>query len=360
MKYELPSPITDESFHLVWDYANNKLIELKKKKLIRKIIVLVANTVFFISATAILLNILANLSSITITAFLDTLGPLKTLLDITAPIISHPSLHIIVQTIIYLAFLFVPAILASGIVMLIIWFAYPVAPPNTRTEDNAADAKTLMDALFEIQVRGKKVEGISSIVFIGLFVIELMALSLSLFIFAFNATELLMNDSIFTAILQLIATMPTLINATPAIFIILYGIYAGLNELLSSLLKPFYKTELAPTIQQDAKKYYYECNPSIKNEYEEEERILQRAIEIKAKRRQEEAELLEKINYQNPIYKYIKMGILTVVIIISLVIAGNKLKSLDIEKFLNELGIESLEGNTESTESETQTEVNNE
>lgn len=360
MKHKLPSPITDENFNEFWDYANNKLVELKKKKLIRKILVFVTNIVFFLCANAVLLNALANLSSNAITAFLDTLGPLKVLLDVTAPIISHPELHGLVQALIYLAFLFVPTGLASAIVTLIVWYAYPVTPPNTRTEDKAADSKTFMDALFEVQVRRNKVSGITSFALLTIFVVEILVLSLMLFLFVVEKPELLIDDSLFKSILEVIMLVPSLTNLAPLLFVFLYGLYAVLNEVLSSLLRPLYKTNMDPDIEKDAKAYYYECNPEIRSIFEEEEHILQRAIEIKAKRKKEEEELLAKINYQNPIYKYIKMGITVLILIIAIIIAGNKLKSVDFDKLLNEIGIESIEGNTESTETETETEVNNE
>ena len=367
MKHELPSPITDESFSTAWNYANNKLIELKKKKLIRKILVLVENIIFLLCVTVLLLSLLTRLSSTTIEAYLDTLGPLKACVAFINPMITHPDLHIIIQILIYLIFLFAPAALASGIATLIVWFAYRPATPNAETGDKAVDSKTLADSIYEIEFRGKKVDGISSMTFVALFIIELMALVLSLFFFATGKPELLANDPAVAGVLQLLtsspiiaAALPSLMQGAPVIFIVIYIAYAGLNEVLSSLLKPLYKTKLAPNLQQDAKNYYYECNPVLKEEFEEEERILQRAIEIKLKRRQEEADLLAKINYKNPAYKYIKIGIVTVLLIVALVFAGNKLKSLDIEKILNELGIESVEGSTESTETESQPEVKHE
>ena len=110
-----------------------------------------------------------------------------------------------------------------------------------------------------------------------------------------------------------------------------------------------------PDIEKDAKAYYYECNPEIKSIFEEEEHILQRAIEIKAKRKKEEEELLAKINYQNPIYKYIKIGITVLILIIAIIIAGNKLKSVDFDKLLNEIGTGSASGLSFGIQSMSQT-----
>lgn len=367
MKNVVPSPITDENFSQAWEYANKKLVEIKKKQFTRKILVLVANTILFLCALALVLNLIIRIPSSTIEAFFDTLGPLKALATSVNPLIYHPDLHTAIQLIIYLAFLLLPAFLASAIISLIISFAYKPAAPNTETGDKAIDSKTLVDALFEAQIRGKKVEGIFSVVFTGSFLVAILALATYLYIFVMNNSDILANDVALTLAFQTLASNPILATALPAlmqglpvIFIAIFGLYAALNEILSSLLKPFYKTEIAPEIQNDAKNYYYECNPAIKEAYEEEERILERAIEIKLKRRQEEADLMAKINYQNPVYKYVKIGIITLALIIALVIAGNKMKSLDIENFFHELGFESVEENTESTETEVGTEVTNE
>lgn len=367
MKHEIPSPITDENFSQAWDYANNKLVEIKKKKLIRKILVLVANSILFLCALLLVLNLIIRIPSSTIEALFDTLGPLKALAISINPLIYHPDLHILVQIIIYLAFLFIPAVLVSAIISLIVAFAYKPAIPNTETGDKAVDSKTLVDALFEAQIRGKKVEGIFSVVFTGLFLIATLALATYLYIFIMNNSEVLANDAALALALQALAAnpilaeaLPSLMQGLPVVFISIFGLYAALNEILSSILKPFYKTEIAPELQNDAKNYYYECNPAVKEAYDEEERILERAIEIKLKRRQEEADLIAKINYKNPVYKYVKIGIITLVLIITLVITGNKMKSLDMEKFFHELGFESVEENTESTETETGTEVTHE
>ncbi len=355
VKKELPSPITDENFQVVWDYANNKQIEIKQKKLNRKIILFVSNIVFFLCATSITLSLLLHLSDPLITAYLDSLGPIMTLVTIADPIIYHPDLHIIVQVIIYLIYLLGAPFLASALVSLIVWLAYRPAAPNTATGDNAADSKTLVDSLFEIQVRGKKVDGIASMAFVALYIVELLAITLSIFAFMTTNPDVLTNDSIVPTVISTLMVNPL----APYAYVLGYGIFAVINEFLSNLLKPFYRTTLDSKIQADAKNYYYESNPAIKEAYEEEERILKRAIEIRAKRKQEEAELMAKINYKNPIYKYIRIGVTTLILILALVFAANKLKDFDLNKFLNNLGSESIES-TESTETEGSSEVTNE
>lgn len=358
MKHEIPSPITDENFNQAWDYANRKLVEIQKKKFIRKILVWVANIPFCLCATMLTLNIVLHLPVDGIEIFFNVLAPLKSVAAFADPIIYHPSLHIVIQIVIYIAFLFVPAILCSSIAALIIWFVYQPAKPLKETEDKALDSKTLWDALFESQFREKKVSGISSFVGLGFYLLVVLMTPTYFITYAmFNPDALGGSMEAFA----IISTIRMLFESFAAlILLIIYGVYGGLNELLSTILKPLYRTKIDPNIQKDAKEYFYECNPVLKAEHDEEERILERAIEIKAKRRQEEADLIAKITYKNPIYKYIKIGIVTLILIIALVFASNKIKSLDIEKFLNELGVESVEGSTESTETEAGTEVNHE
>ena len=349
MKQPLPSPITDENFNQAWDYANNKLIEIKKKKLIRKIIALVANVIFLFCACFVLFNIAFHLPLDGLDTFLSVLGPLGSIITFFEPILYHPELHIVIQILIYLTFLFSPAFICSAIITLIVWFTYPVAKPLLESEDKVENAKTLSDALFESRFREEKVGGISSLVSAGAFTLIFLFTPTIFLLFVSINPELLGGD---TAALLIIQSISIVVQSFGAfIFFLFYGSYCALNEMLSKMLQPFYRTKIDPTVEKDAKNYYYESDPALKEEFEEEERILARAIEIKAKRRQEEADLIAKITYKNPIYKYIKLGIVTLILIIAFVFVGNKLKSVDIDKLLNEIGVE-------STETEAGTEVN--
>ena len=358
MKYELPSPITDENFNHAWEYANEKLVEIKKKKLIRKVLVLVANPLFFLCISLVTLNIIFRLPIDGISILIDIFKPLAAIAFMADPIIYHPDLHIAVQILIYLAFIFVPTLLGSSIAALIVWFTYHPAKALTETGDKSVDSKTLTDALFESEYREKKVGGISSIIGLGLYLLGILSLPTTL-LFHITIHPEACGDTI--AAYQLMQYLSTFFQAAaPIVLLVIYGVYAGLNECVSSILKPFYRTKISPKLQEDAKAYYYECNPEIKAAIEEEDRILERAIEIKLKRRQEEADLIAKITYQKPIYKYIKMGIVALLLIVALVFTSSKLKSVDIDKLFNELGIESVEPDTESTETEISTEVTNE
>ena len=367
MKNVVPSPITDENFSQAWDYANRKLKELHRKKLIRKILVLVANTLFLISAISLVFGFLTTIPSTTIAHILSTLGPLKKLGEIVAPLIYRPDLKIAEQIAIYFGVLFLPAILASLIVFLVVWFFYHPTQKNQQTEDRAIDSKTLVDILFELQVRKKKINAISSAVSAFIFTIVLYALTLAmLFYLGENPTQL-STDPFFINYVEQAASSPALmilfqvlVGNREAMMLVLLATYIGLNLILSSILTPLYQTKTNTTLNAEAKAYYYECNPAIKEAYEEEERILQKALEIKLKRKQEEEDLLAKINYVNPVYKYIKIAIIVTILIIVMTVGGNKLKSLNIDKLLNEIGVESIEGNTESTETESGTEVTHE
>lgn len=301
MKHKIPSPITDENFNQVWDYANNKLVEIQKKKFIRKILALVANTLFFICASLITLNVVFHLPAEGMSHFFDTLGPIKSLVFLVDPIIHHPNLHIAVQILIYLLFLLGPAFVASSIATLLIWFTYHPARPLKETGDKTIDSKTLFDALFESHFREKKVGGISSFISLGLYVLEVL-LTPALFItFITVNPNLIGGDASTATLIQMIGTLYQ--SVAPFVFLLIYGVYTSLNELLSTMLKPFYRTKIDANIQQDAKNYYYECNPALREEFEEEERILARAIEIKAKRRQEEADLIAKSHLYLPLIK---------------------------------------------------------
>lgn len=48
MKEKLQRPITDENFNKAWDYVNGKLVEIQKKKAIRKVLAFFGNILFFV------------------------------------------------------------------------------------------------------------------------------------------------------------------------------------------------------------------------------------------------------------------------------------------------------------------------
>ena len=184
-----------------------------------------------------------------------------------------------------------------------------------------------------------------------------MGLMLYLIVHIFtNPETLATNKEILSLVTALLNPMTS--GLYSILFILIYVGYAGLNELMSKMLHPLYITKIPVDITIEAEKYYLVCNPQVKEAFDEEERILKRAREIAAKRQREEAEFLAKVNYVNPIYKRIKMGILVALVIISFIFAGNKLKGLDIEKLLNSLGSGATEESTEGTE--VGTEINTE
>lgn len=349
MKRELSSTITEENFNEVWNYADAKFIELKKKKVIRIVILFIANILFFVNASAITFDALTYIPSNVMSQFLDTLEPIKIIHNMFGHMIHYPELHIIIQIMIYWGFLQGTIFLVSGIVAGIMWLVYRPSGQINQSNDKAIDSKTLLDSFKEIAIRGKNVAGVSSMLMVMLYIFELIAIVVAFIIFTDKNIHLLASDESFTSIVDLFFNTSGG-NFVGVAIIMIYGLYALLNEQMSSFLTPFYKTKLSEDIQKEARRYYYECNQTIKEQFEEEERILKLAQEITDRRKKEEKELLEKINYKNPVFKYVKRGIWLIVLIIALVFVRNKWKSFDLENLLNAVNYEYTEnGEVDST-----------
>ena len=86
--------------------------------------------------------------------------------------------------------------------------------------------------------------------------------------------------------------------------------YSIINLAMGHVLKLMYSMKFDDAYVESAEKYYMECNPNIKEEVEEEDRILAKAKEIREKRVKESDRLyaLYKVK-PNPIIQKIKLGI---------------------------------------------------
>ena len=176
--------------------------------MIRSVIVWVANITFLICATIITFSWLSYIGIGEIAQVLDVFGPLNNLGTIADPLIYHPDLHIVLQCLIYVIFLLGSSFLVGGIVYLSIWFIYQPAVQNMQTGDKAVDSQILVNALREIQIRGKKVDSISSIAVVALYIVELMGVSLSII----ANPEIMLEDSVLKSMLLGIVSNPTLSN----------------------------------------------------------------------------------------------------------------------------------------------------
>lgn len=123
-------PITVVNFEEAWDYTNNKLLEIKKKRVIRDFFKVFANIAFFFSLTLLTYGVLMNFGSESIIKFLDSFTLLKNMWNMT--MLNQANLHIGLKFVIYLGILIVPSLIVSGITTLIVWFSYK---PNKKRND---------------------------------------------------------------------------------------------------------------------------------------------------------------------------------------------------------------------------------
>ena len=351
MKNKLQRPITDENFNEAWDYVNGKLVEIQKKKAIRKVLAFFGNILFFICICVMSYGALYHIIYPSFWSYLASLKGFYGLWSIVMPLVNHPNLPWFVQVVIYLIPAFVISILGCGLVALILWFVLPSNAKRVATGDKAKDSKELVRMVKEVDIRSKKVESIDSMLGMLGYMVFVIAIVVGYISFIIQNEDYEVVKLVIGWFMEAQAILPNLFQILPNMIgfaILMLAVFYGLlNVLFSNLLKPIYKTNLPEEIIYDTENYYYECNPEEKARIQEEEKILERAKEITLARKREKDELLAQINYKNPIYKYIKMGITIVVMIIVLVIGTNYIKSIDLQGLLSSWGVESTE-NTEN------------
>ena len=343
MKLQLP--ITDDNFSSVINYTNNKMTEIHQKKLIRKVIAPIYNIVFFAGASLVTYDLLLKIPNVYVTEYLFSLTFFKNLWTMLSPIIHHPEAHFAIQALIYFSYLILIPFAVCGIVYAIIRILYKPAVKMEQSENLTTDSKNVFDFIREIKIRSKKTNDIDTISLAIVFALGLMALTTHFLLNAVQSPDQNFINQLLLFMAKLSSKGITYTSAS-LVFVFAWFIYIIISYWGSILLKLFYNTKLDDDIEKATESYYFEKNANAKALFDEEEEILSKAAEIRIKRQKEEEEFLAKINYKNPIFKYIKMGIILVLLIVSVIYTGNKIKQIDIEKYLQLL----TESTTESTE----------
>lgn len=274
--------------------------------------------------------------------YLASLKAFYGLFSIVMPLVNHPNLPWFLQIVIYLIPAYVISLLGWGLVALILWFVLPSNAKRVATGDKAKDSKELVKMVKEVEIRSKRVQSIDTMLGMAGYMVFVIAIVVGYVVFVVQNEDHEVVQLVLGWVMGVQAILPNLFQILPNLIgftiLILAVLYGMLNILFSNMLKPIYKTKMPIEVIYDTENYYYECNPEEKARIEEEERILEKAKEINLARKREKDELLAQINYKNPIYKYIRMEITILVMVIVLVIGTNYLKSIDIQGLLNSWG----------------------
>lgn len=373
-------PITEENFSDAWNYTSKKLTEIKKKKLVRDFLKLFANITLFFSLTLLTYGVLMNFGNESIIKFLDSLTILKNMWSIVSPILYEPSLHIGLKFAIYLGILIVPTAIVSGLVTLIVWIVYN---PNTKKEESGnkeADSLILYEMSKELSARADSQKGIFSSILIVAYIFEVLCIGVLYGMFLLKENNVILHEVIFDIALSLLGTasayIQILFNALYLLLAILLIVFILLFSIGTLLLKPFYKTKIDSNLKPALETYYYVCNPSAKENHEQEEAILKASIkidgkypskkkdyteedleiqnqakEIRDRRNSERTALSKMANYEHPVYKTIKIAtaVLPLVFMIASVVSFINMNSVDL---YNNFGVVYIKNDTSDAEYE--------
>ena len=373
-------PITAENFSEAWNYTSQKLTEVKRKKIIRDFLKLFANIALFFSLTLLTYGVLLSTGNEFIVKFLDSFPLLKNIWNAVGSIINQSNLNIGITLAIILGILIVPATVVSGLVTLIVWIVYN---PNTKKEESGnkeADSLTLYEMSKELSARADSQKGIFSGILIVAYIFEVLCIGVLYGMFLLKENNVILHEVIFDIALSLLGTasayIQILFNALYLLLAILLIVFILLFSIGTLLLKPFYKTKIDSNLKSALETYYYVCNPSAKENHEQEEAILKASIkidgkypskkkdyteedleiqnqakEIRDRRNSERTALSKMANYEHPVYKTIKIAtaVLPLVFMIASVVSFINMNSVDL---YNNFGIVYIKNNTSDAEYE--------
>lgn len=351
-------PITAENFSEAWNYTNKKLVEIKKKGVIRDFLKVFTNITFLFSLTLLTYGVLMTFGNKFIIKFLDSFTILKTMWNMT--MLSQPNLHIGLKFAIYLGILIIPSLIVSTITTLIVWFSYK---PNKKemTGNNEEDSRELLALAKELNLRCENQKGLFSFYGLFFYFIELICIVFLYGIYFLKENDIvLFKTFVDMAMIYLKPYLFMVVWMILGISLVICLLYMIINAIHNIFLKPFYKTKVLTNLKSALEVYFYECNPLEKENKDKETSILQesrmidrkkqkdlteeeleiqkKANEIREKRNAEREDFSKKIKNRTPIYKIIKtMATITpITIMIFLTIYFFNMSTMD---FYNIFGI---------------------
>ena len=295
--------VTNENFSEKWDYVSGKLIESKKKKLIRKVVIGVGNIIFLAYFILIAFGAMYRVDYAPWIAYLNKTPVLPAMWKSVESLFLHPELHWAAQTLIYIVPAYVITVPVCLLLAVLIWNVYRPNLQVVKTEDISVNSKELYKMSIGANACiGKQPVGTSflcNVIFV--FTFALLASGFLVEIITVGNEE---------AILLITQVFFVNQNIRVGLALLLVCAYSLVNLILGHMLKPMYVTKFDASVVEAAETFYHECNPNLKAQAEAEDAILAQAKEIQ-KRRQEEKEELENAYRPkpNPTWGKIKLGL---------------------------------------------------
>lgn len=351
-KYE--GPITQENFNDVWEYGNNKLIEIKKKLIVEKIVYWVGNLLFLFMLLLVTYGALHQFKEPSFQEYLADSKVFAACWSVLKPIVYHPQMHWVAQFIINIIPAFVVSIAVSfGAYAAFMYFYKPAIKEmsNNLEEDSLEFYRITKEIVF----RKRKP---SVAVSISCNIIYLVVLLLYITTYIVQLVGDKNSEAIAALIVPIMENMGWLFQNQEFITfigIIVISIYGVLNTLLGHILKLMYTVKLPESLAIDAESFFYECNPDEKARIEEEDRIISLANEIKDRRRKEKIEFEQGLDAKvKELIKKVKAGSIIAVVLVLVFFGAWLSANLDINHIMETFSSYTIAGNTITAEPVTQ------
>ncbi len=309
-------PITQESFKENWDFVNEKLELIEKRKVIRKAVTAVGNVIFLFYFALITFGLLSEWQNADFQAHLNATPVFADMWKLVEPILHQPSQNWLVQALIYILPVYLLVAVVCAAVYGLLWFLYKPKTKHMMSEKMTEDAAELYKMARIAKIRASNPLPATSFACNVIFIFGLM-IYLTVFLMKLIGSGDMEFMDQFMIWYYSATISPYFSNALFVLIIPLAFLcsYTMLNSIMGYMLMPMYMTKLPENMVEETEKFYYECNPEIKVRIEEEERVLAQANEIQKRRREEKQAFEEELRWKNPIWKKIKAGCIIAIVI---------------------------------------------
>lgn len=347
--------ITKENFNEKWDFVNQKLDLIAKRKVIRKAVSFVGNSVFLLYFLLIVFGLLHEFKDDKFLAYLDKAPVFADVWNAVEPVLHHPKLHWALQALIYILPVFVFVAITCGIVFALIWFLYQPKSKYSLTENMAEDSATLYKMARIAKSRAANPIPATSFAGNVIFIFGIMA-----YLTGFMMELLTANDMEKLMELMVLYASNTIspyfsnqlfVMLVPLMF---FGLYTILNSIMGYMLMPLYMTKIPEELEAETEQFYHECNPEVKERFAEEEKILAQAREINKRREEERKAFQEELHWKNPIWKKVKIGCTIAIVIAMMALIGWVGSKVDMQGVWDTLNSYREDGEVLDTETSTE------
>lgn len=328
--------ITKENFNEKWEYVNNTLELIAKRKIIRKAVTFVGNVIFMFYLVVLAFGVLYQYENASFQAYLDATPFFANAWKWMSSILTLSEVHWIVQLVLYLLPGYVLVAFVCGIVFALIWFLYKPKSKHVLAENLSENAAELYKMTRFARIRTERFSPATSFACNVLFIFGIMVF-LTGYVIQLMETS---NEVAMAELMMLVYGTTISPYFSNMLFITMGGIifmstYTLFNSVMGYMLMPMYVTKFPEEMVTETENFYHECNPEVKARFEEEEKILAQANEIQKRRREEKKAFEDELRWKNPIWKKVKAGCIIAIVIGLVLLFGWLSSKVDMDSIMD-------------------------